>query len=145
MTYSARQNISVMLILSLIFSFWFTVAPVNKAEAGILSTVGSAAKSLFVNVGALATGAMSAVVGMAVGGGPLGMAVGGLAGYFVGKKVLNWTTSSVANFATVAGAIGGGLLCAGMGFPMLAIGIVGGGLVARLLTKGISAVASKLF
>ena len=143
MTYVARQNISVMLILSLLFSFWFTVAPVTRADAGILSGIGKVAKSLFVNVGSLAAGAMGAVVGMAVGGGPLGMAVGGLAGYYVGKKVLNWTTSSVANFATVAGAVGGGLLCAGMGFPMLAIGIVGGGLVSRLVTKGISKIFGK--
>ena len=143
MTCVARQNISVMLILSLLFSFWFTVAPVTRAEAGFLSSVGNVAKSLFVNVGSLAAGVMGAVVGTAVGGGPLGLAVGGLAGYFVGKKVLNWTTSSVANFATVAGAIGGGLLCAGMGFPMLAIGVVGGGLIARLVTKGVSALFGK--
>lgn len=144
LTYNRRQGLSILLVLSMIFSMWLTVSPMNQADAGILSAVGGIAKSLFVNVGALAAGAMTAVVGAAVGGGPLGMAIGGVAGFFIGKKVLNWTTSSVANFATVAGAIGGGLLCAGMGFPMLAIGILGGGLVSRLLVKGVSALVKKV-
>ena len=144
MTYNRRQGLSLLLVLSMIFSMWMTVSPMNQADAGILSAVGGIAKSLFVNVGALAAGAMTAVVGAAVGGGPLGMAIGGVAGFFVAKKVLNWTTSSVANFATVAGAIGGGLLCAGMGFPMLAIGVIGGGLVSRLLVKGVSALINKI-
>ena len=144
MTYNRRQGLSILLVLSMIFSMWLTVSPMNQADAGILSAVGGIAKTLFVNVGALAAGAMTAVLGAAVGGGPLGMAIGGVAGFFIGKKVLNWTTSSVANFATVAGAIGGGLLCAGMGFPMLAIGILGGGLVSRLLVKGISALVKKI-
>ena len=144
MTYNRRQGLSILLVLSMIFSMWITVSPMNHAEAGILSAIGGIAKTLFVNVGALAAGAMTAVVGAAIGGGPLGMAVGGVAGFFIGKKVLNWTTSSVANFATVAGAIGGGLLCAGMGFPMLAIGVLGGGLVSRLLVKGVSALVKKI-
>lgn len=143
MSFNTRQNISVMLVLSMLFSIWLTVAPINTAEASLLGSIGSAAKSIFVNVGGLAVGAVTAVAGMAIGGGPLGMAVGGLAGFIVGKKVLNWTTSSVANFATVAGAIGGGLLCAGMGFPMLAIGVIGGGLLSRLVTKGITSLFGK--
>ena len=144
MTYNRRQSLSILLVLSMFFSLWMTVSPLNTANAGILKSVGNIAKSIFVNVGALAAGAMTAVVGAAVGGGPLGMAIGGVAGYFLGKKVLNWTTSSVANFATVAGAVAGGFLCAGMGFPMLAIGIVGGGLVSRLVVKGVSALVKKI-
>lgn len=143
LSFNSRQNISVMLVLSMLFSIWLTVAPVNRAEASFLGNIGSTAKSIFVNVGGLAAGALAAVAGMAIGGGPLGMAIGGLAGFIVGKKVLNWTTSSVANFATVAGAIGGGLLCAGMGFPMLAIGVIGGGLLGRLITKGVTALFGK--
>jgi hypothetical protein len=141
--YQHKQNVSILLVLSLMISIWFTVAPLGSANASILGSIGNAAKSIFVNVGALAAGAVTGVVGMAVGGGPLGMAVGGLGGYIVGKKVLNWTTASVGNFATVAGAIGGGLLCAGMGFPMLAIGVVGGGLLAKTVTKGVSALFGK--
>ncbi len=144
LTYNRRQSLSILLVLSMVFSMWMTVAPQNQANAGILSSLGNIAKSVFVNVGALAAGAMTAVVGAAVGGGPLGMAVGGVAGFFLGKKVLKWTTSSAANFATVAGAIAGGFLCAGMGFPMLAIGVVGGGLVSRLLVKGVSALVKKI-
>lgn len=144
MTYNRRQSFSILLVLSMVFSMWMTVSPLNPANAGILSSVGNIAKSVFVNVGALAGGALTAVVGAAIGGGPLGMAIGGVAGFFATKKVLNWTTSSVANFATVAGAIGGGLLCAGMGFPMLAVGVLGGGLVSRLLVKGVSTLVSKI-
>ncbi len=144
LTYNRRQAVSVLLILSMVFSMWMTVSPLQQANAGILSSVGHIAKSIFVNVAALAGGAATAVLGAAVGGGPLGMAVGGVAGFFLTKKVLNWTTSSVANFATVAGAIGGGLLCAGMGFPMLAVGVLGGGIVSRLLVKGVSALVKKI-
>lgn len=144
LTYAKRQNLSLFLVLSMVFSMWLTVSPLSQANAGILGSVGNIAKTLFVNVGALAGGAMTAVLGAAVGGGPLGMAAGGVAGFFVTKKVLNWTTSSFANFATVAGAIGGGLLCAGMGFPMLAVGVLGGGLVSRLLVKGIGALVDKV-
>lgn len=136
MTYDRRQNVSLMLVLSMVFSLWVAVAPMTPVHASLLGSVKNVAKSIFVNVGAIAAGAFGGVVGMAVGGGPLGMAVGAVGGYIVGKKVLNWTTSSVANFATVAGAIAGGALCLGMGFPMLAVGVIGGGLVARLAVKG---------
>ena len=144
MTYNRRQGLSILLVLSMFLCMWLSVSPMQKANAGILSSLGSIAKTLLISAGSLAGGAMGAVLGAAVGGGPLGMAIGGVAGYIVSKKVLNWTTSSVANFATVAGAVGGGLLCAGMGFPMLAIGIVGGGLISRLLVKGVSALINKI-
>ena len=83
---------------------------------------------------------MGAVLGMAVGGGPIGMVAGGVGGFIVAKKLMGWATSSFANVATVLGAVGGGLLMAGMGFPMLAIGVIGGGLIAR----GIAALIKKL-
>ncbi len=141
MTYNQKQSLSTMLLVSMLFSLWVAVAPVGQLNASMLGKVAGAAKSIFVNVGAIAAGAFGGVVGMAVGGGPLGMAVGAVGGYIVGKKVLNWTTSSVANFATVAGAIAGGALCLGMGFPMLAVGVLGGGLIARLAVT----TAQKLF
>lgn len=142
-TYSQRHNVSTMLILSMLFSMWVAVAPVTPVHASLLSSVGNVAKSIFVNVGAVAAGVLGGAVGMAVGGGPLGMAVGAVGGFIVGKKVLNWTTSSVANFATVAGAIAGGALCIGMGFPMLAVGAVAGGLLARLVVSGIQKLFGK--
>lgn len=142
-TYSRRKGLSILLVLSMFFSILFTVSPINEANAGVLGLVGSIAKTALVNVGALAGGAMAAVLGAAVGGGPLGMGIGAVAGYTVTKKVLNWATSDLSNFATVAGAVAGGLLCAGMGFPMLAIGVLGGGIVSRLLVKGVSALINK--
>ncbi|MEW6710575.1 MAG: hypothetical protein AB1403_12190 [Candidatus Riflebacteria bacterium] len=134
--YNQRQHLSMLLVLSMLFSIW-----VVPTQAGLLGSVGSVAKTIFVNAGAVATGVLGAAVGAALGGGPLGMAAGGIGGFIVGKKVLNWTTSSMANFATVAGAIAGGALCIGMGFPMLAVGVIGGGLIARLAVNA----ASKLF
>lgn len=138
--YRQRQNVSALLVLSMLFSLWVAVAPI---QAGILGTVGKVAKTVFVNAGAVATGVLGAAVGAALGGGPLGMAAGGIGGFIVGKKVLNWTTSSMANFATVAGAIAGGALCIGMGFPMLAVGVIGGGLIARLAVTAIGKLFGK--
>jgi hypothetical protein len=143
MTYDQRQNVSTMLLVSMLFSLWFAVAPIGPAHASFLGKVKDIGKSIFVNVGAIAAGLGGGALGMALGGGPLGMAVGAIGGYIVGKKVLNWTTSSVANFATVAGAIAGGALCIGMGFPMLAVGVIGGGLIARLAVTAISKLFGK--
>lgn len=139
LVYKQKQNISALLALSMLFSLWAATVP--QLQAGILGKVGNVAKTIFVNTGAVATGVLGAAVGAAVGGGPLGMAAGGVGGFIVGKKVLNWTTSSMANFATVAGAVAGGALCLGMGFPMLAVGAIGGGLIARMAVKA----AGKLF
>lgn len=143
MTYSQRQNVSAMLLISMLFSLWAAVSPMGQLHASILTKVKDIGKSIFVNVGAIAAGIGGGALGMALGGGPLGMAVGAVGGFIVGKKVLNWTTSSVANFATVAGAVAGGALCLGMGFPMLAVGVIGGGLVARLAVKGFSKLFGK--
>jgi hypothetical protein len=139
LAYKQRQNVSLLLVLSMLFSIWAITAP--QVQASILGKVGSVAKSIFVNVGGAATGVLGAAVGAALGGGPLGMAAGGIGGFILGKKVLGWTTSSVANFATVAGAVAGGALCLGMGFPMLAVGAIGGGLIARMAVSA----AKKLF
>lgn len=136
-THTYRQGLSVLLVVAMFFSAVVITSPVNKAYAGIIGSIGSTLKSVFVNVGAVATGIVGGALGAAVGGGPLGMGVGAIAGFMLGKKALNFTTASVGNFATVAGAIAGGCLCAGMGFPMLAVGVVGGGLLARLVTKGV--------
>lgn len=136
-----KQNLSLIMALSMIFSVWFvTMTPV---DASILSTVANVGKSIFVNGGALAAGAFGGVLGAAVGGGPLGMAAGAIGGFIVGKKVLNWTVSSFANFATVAGAIAGGALTLGMGLPMMAVGIIGGGLLARFATSAIAKIFGK--
>lgn len=143
MTYNQRQNVSTMLLVSMLFSLWVAVAPIGQLHASILAKAKNIGKSIFVNVGAVAAGIGGGALGMALGGGPLGMAVGAVGGFIVGKKVLNWTTSSVANFATVAGAVAGGALCIGMGFPMLAVGVIGGGLIARLAVKGVSKLFGK--
>ncbi len=142
LAYKRRQDFSVLLVVSMIFSLWMSVAPMT-AQASIWTSAKNIGKSIFVNGGAIAAGLMGGVVGAAVGGGPLGMAVGAAGGYIVGKKVLGWTTNSFANFATVAGAVAGGALCIGMGFPMLAVGAIAGGLGARLIVKGISKLFGK--
>ncbi|NLM17175.1 MAG: hypothetical protein GX221_05595 [Candidatus Riflebacteria bacterium] len=143
-TRTINLNISWLLLFSMLIVM--TVPAFQPtAEAGILSgalkTVGKLGKGIFVTAGSLAAGAVGGALGAAVGGGPLGMGIGALGGYVLGKKALNWSTSSFTNFATVAGAIAGGVLTAGMGVPMMAIGIVGGALLPRV----ISSLSKKIF
>lgn len=136
MSLNYRQEVSMLLALTMIFSAWFVAVP--PVQASFLRTVGNIGKALFVNVGALGIGAVGAALGAAVGGGPLGMGVGAVGGFFAGRKLLSWVTSSVGNFGMVAGAIAGGALTLGMGFPMMAVGIIGGGLLGRLATSLVS-------
>ena len=142
-TINRQKHITCLLVLSMLFSIWASVGTMGTAHAISLGSIGSVARKIFVNVGGVAAGVFGGAVGAAVGGGPLGMAAGAVGGFIVGKKVLGWTTSSVANFATVAGAVAGGALCLGMGFPMMAVGVIGGGLIARLAVKGISKLFGK--
>lgn len=129
-----RQDISVLLIVSMLFSVWFVAMP-NMAQASIWNTIKSVTKRVVVTGGALATGFMGGVLGAAVGGGPLGMALGAVAGYYIGNKFFGWTTKNATNLVTVLGAAAGGALCIGMGFPMIAAGVIGGGLVSLLAAK----------
>ena len=142
LAYKHRQNLSSVIILSMLFSLWMAVAPMT-AHAGLWDTVKTVSKKVFVTAGSLAAGAMGGVLGAAVGGGPLGMAAGGVGGYFLANKALGWATKSSANFAGLVGAVAGGALCFGMGFPMLAAGVIGGGLVSYLAVKGISKLFGK--
>lgn len=134
-----RQDISILLVLSMLFTITLTTMT-PPVDASFLRTAGSIAQTVFVNGGALVAGYMGGVLGIALGGGPVGMVAGGVAGFWLGKKALNWVTSSFANVAMVAGAVGGGLLVAGMGFPMLAVGVLGGAVLGR----GIAALIKKL-
>ncbi|NLI76258.1 MAG: hypothetical protein GX442_07440 [Candidatus Riflebacteria bacterium] len=129
LTFRRRQEISMLTVLCMVLSLWTFTAP--KAHAGFLQSAGGLLKTVVINGGALAAGYMGGVLGIALGGGPIGMVAGAVGGFILGKKVLTWTTASVANAATVAGAVAGGLLCAGMGLPLLAAGVVGGALIAR--------------
>ncbi len=133
LTIRRRQELSILVIFSIVFSF-LTITPV-PAKAGILSSIGSTlgtvGKFLAVQGGGLVAGYFGAVLGIALGGGPIGMVAGGVGGYIIGKKLMTWATTNLTNFATLAGAVGGGLLLAGCGFPMIAVGVVGGALLAR--------------
>ena len=130
-----RKSLSSLLIVTMLLSFWPLFSP-QPVRAGFVDTAKKVAKTVVVQGGALTAGFFGGVVGMALGtgtivGGPIGMVAGGVGGYLVGKKVMNWVTSSTANVAMVLGAVGGGLLCAGMGFPVLAAGVLGGALLGR--------------
>ncbi|RCK80916.1 MAG: hypothetical protein OZSIB_2804 [Candidatus Ozemobacter sibiricus] len=142
LTFRHRRELSVFLVLGMVLSLSTVTVP--KVQAGILQTAGSLLKTVVINGGALAAGYMGGVLGIALGGGPIGMVAGAVGGFIIGKKVLTWTTASVANAATVGGAIAGGLLCAGMGFPLLAAGVVGGALVARFGAQMISKLFQKV-
>lgn len=129
MTVKIRQEISMLLVVTMLISTWLAVP--MPAKAGILGSLGKIAKTVVVTGGALVAGYMGGVLGMALGGGPIGMVVGGVGGFILGKKVLGWATSSFANVATVAGAVAGGVLLAGAGLPLLLAGVVGGALLGR--------------
>ncbi|MFZ2960215.1 MAG: hypothetical protein WA705_25315 [Candidatus Ozemobacteraceae bacterium] len=133
-----KKDVSRLLVLTMLLSCWLAV-PI-PAKAGILQTAGSILKTVTVTAGSLAAGAMGGVLGIAVGGGPIGMVAGAVGGFIVGKKIMNWATASFANVATVLGAVGGGLLVVGMGAPMLAVGVIGGALLGR----GIAALFKKI-
>ncbi|HNW35674.1 MAG TPA: hypothetical protein PKM25_12120, partial [Candidatus Ozemobacteraceae bacterium] len=139
--YRRRQDVSILLVLSMIFSLWIAIP--QPASAGFFQTVGNALKWTVNTAGSLAGACMGGVLGMAVGGGPIGMVAGAVGGYIVAKKVMNWATSSFVNVATTLGAVGGGLLMAGMGMPMLAVGIIGGALIARVAASLISKITGK--
>ncbi|MFZ2957285.1 MAG: hypothetical protein WA705_10385 [Candidatus Ozemobacteraceae bacterium] len=82
-----RQNVSILLMFSLIFSFC-AIAPM-QVKAGFLTSV---AKSIFVNGGALIAGLFGASLGAAMGGGVLGAIAGGLGAFVLAKKALQWIT-----------------------------------------------------
>jgi len=140
-TYRRRQDVSILLVLSMIFSLWIAIP--QPVHAGFFQTVGNALHWTVNTAGSLAGACMGGVLGMAVGGGPIGMVAGAIGGYIVAKKVMSWATSSFVNVATTLGAVGGGLLMVGMGMPMLAIGIVGGALIARVVASLIKKVTGK--
>ena len=147
LAYKQRRPVSSLLLVTMLLSLWTFASP-QKAHAGIMDTVKKVAKTVVVQGGALTAGFFGGVVGMALGagtivGGPIAMVAGGVGGYMIGKKVMNWATSSTANVATVLGAVGGGLLVAGMGFPLLAVGVIGGALIGRGIAKLFSKITGK--
>ncbi|MBF0501625.1 MAG: hypothetical protein HQM09_15910 [Candidatus Riflebacteria bacterium] len=141
LTQTHVKSISRLLILSMLLSCWLAIP--MPAKAGVLKTAGQYLKTAVVTGGALAAGYMGGVLGIAVGGGPIGMAAGAVGGYVVGKKIMGWTTASFANAATVAGAVGGGLLVMGMGAPVLAVGVIGGALIGRSVAALIKKITGK--
>jgi hypothetical protein len=140
LTIDRKKDVSMLLVFTMLASMWLAV----PAKAGFLQTLGKITKTVVVTGGALAAGAAGAVLGMALGGGPIGMVVGGVAGFIVGKKLLSWATASFANVGTVLGAVAGGVLLAGAGVPLLVAGVVGGAIVGRLAVKLISKITGKV-
>lgn len=138
MTQAQCRGTAQIVLLSLVFSMMMLTMP-SKAEAGLLGSVFSGAKKatrfLVVNGGALVAGYFGGVLGAALGGGPIGMVAGGIGGFLAARKALTWATETSTRVATIVGAAAGGLLVAGMGMPMLAIGVIGGGLLGWSLSK----------
>ncbi|MBF0547968.1 MAG: hypothetical protein HQM08_26260 [Candidatus Riflebacteria bacterium] len=129
--FKTKREISIFLVLNMLLSFLIITAP--PVKAGIMSTVGSLAKGIVVTGGSIAGALVGGTLGIAVGGGPIGMVLGGAAGYFVSGKVLNWLTANCTNAGTFAGAVAGGALCLGLGFPVVLCGLLAGGVIGHIV------------
>ncbi|HNV68167.1 MAG TPA: hypothetical protein PKO06_00615 [Candidatus Ozemobacteraceae bacterium] len=141
LTMRRRQPISLLLVLTMFLST-FLVAPATS-EAGLMDSVKSVSKWLFVKAGSLGAAYGGAVLGMAIGGGPIGMVLGGVGGYIVGKKVMEWGTSNSKNFWTLAGGLAGAALTVGMGWPVMLAGVAVGALGSRALASVIGKIFNK--
>ncbi len=141
LTMRQKQPISLVLVLTM-FLGTFLVAPVTS-QAGLMDSVKSVSKWLFVKAGSFGAAYGGAVLGAAVCGGPIGMVLGGVGGYIVGKKVMNWGTSSSTNFWTLAGGLAGAALTVGMGWPVMLAGVAVGALGSRALASVIGKIFNK--
>lgn len=130
LTFKVKREISVFLAVNLLLSLFLINVPAVKA--GLLSTVGSIAKGIVVTGGSIAGAIVGGTLGIAVGGGPIGMVIGGVGGYIVSGKVLSWLTANCTNATTFAGAVAGGALCLGLGFPVVLCGAIAGGILGHL-------------
>ncbi len=135
-----RRHLSALLAVVMILGS--LIALPLPAQAGLLGTVGGLVKSGVNLAGSVAAAYMGGVLGIALGGGPIGMVVGAAAGYWLGGKVMKWTTANWGNFSLVAGAAMGAVLTFGSGLPLLGIGIVGGALIGRGLVWACSKIKS---
>ena len=123
----ARKPVSVLLVLSIVTSFF--ILPAVPARAGILGS--------FLNVvlpsASLAGRVGGWVIGASIGAAffpPLGMIAGGVLGWIAGGIITGYGTGSLANLATIGGGVVGAMVL-GPG----AVGMVGGFLLGGFLGR----------
>lgn len=112
-----------------LLTFSMLAAPM-AAEAGILSSILRAVRPMAGIAGNIA----GAVAGVTLGSAfvpPLGMLIGGVAGWIVGGIIANHGSASLANLATIGGAVVGGMALASMGPIGYVIGGLAGGWLGR--------------
>ena len=123
----ARKPVSVLLVLSIVTSFF--ILPAVPARAGILGSFLNAVRPLAGIAGKVG----GAVIGASMGAAfvpPLGMIAGGVLGWIAGGIITGYGTGSLANLATIGGGVVGAMAL-GPG----AVGMVGGFLLGGFLGR----------
>jgi len=123
----ARKPVSVLLVLSIVTSFF--ILPAVPARAGVLGSFLNGVRPL----AGLAGRVGGAVIGMSIGAAfvpPLGMIAGGVLGWIAGGIITGYGTGSLANLATIGGGVVGAMAL-GPG----AVGMVGGFLLGGFLGR----------
>ncbi|MGM0600490.1 MAG: glycine zipper family protein [Candidatus Rifleibacteriota bacterium] len=127
LTLGRRNQLSVLLVFSMMFSIFF-LAATPPAEAGFFRTLGKIGRAVAVTTAAVAGGVVGATVGC-IGGGPLGA----VAGLTVGATLAGIATHGITSNAPTS-ALAGTAIGALVGGPA---GMIGGAVIGGLIGGGI--------
>ncbi|MFZ2956782.1 MAG: hypothetical protein WA705_07835 [Candidatus Ozemobacteraceae bacterium] len=139
-TLRMRRSINVMLVLSMVASFF--ILPVTPVKAGVLSTVWSAIRPLLTIAGRVG-GAVAGATLCSAFVPPLGMLAGAIGGWIVGGMITDYASGSLSNLAATAGGVAGAIAM-GPGIFGMAGGFLLGGILGKIAYSLIKKVDTKL-
>ena len=125
----ARKPVSVLLVLSIVTSFF--ILPAVPARAGILGSFLNAVRPLAGIAGKVGGAVIGASIGSALFVPPLGMIAGGILGSIAGGIITGYATGSLANLATIGGGVVGAMVL-GPGAVGMVVGVLLGGFLGRM-------------
>ena len=125
----ARKPVSVLLVLSIVTSFF--ILPAVPARAGILGSFLNAVRPLAGIAGKVGGAVIGASIGAAIFVPPLGMIAGGILGSIAGGIIAGYATGSLANLATIGGGVVGAMVL-GPGAVGMVVGVLLGGFLGRM-------------
>lgn len=123
-TMARKNNLSLLLAFSMLFSIFF-LAAAPPAEAGLFRALAKIGRAVVVTASAVTGGVIGAVVGC-VGGGPIGAMAGFAAGAALGGIAMGALTSTTGTSALTGAAIGALHGVCGGPLGMLAGAAIGG-------------------
>lgn len=135
MTLAFNRSVSLLLILSMISTFFVLPAP---ARAGMLGNFLCAIRPIAQVAGKIG----GAILGASLAGAfcpPLGMIAGAVGGWIAGGIITNYATASLTNVATLAGGAAGAMALAGFG----PLGMVGGFFLGAFLGRTLMGILYK--